>query len=69
MDCHASERYFTIAIFGDEPDLFRQDLVAIGPLVAEIFMFEIADADGRRQTDPGPWVYFKLTYEPSAQVS
>ena len=25
--------------------------------------------DGRTTTDAGPWVYYKLTYEPSAQVS
>ena len=24
---------------------------------------------GHRGTDDGPWVYYKLTYEPSAQVS
>ena len=26
------------------------------------------DDDRRRTTDAGPWVYYKLTYEPSAQV-
>ena len=33
-------------------------------------MFEIVndDDDGRR-TDAGPWVYYKLTYEPLVQVS
>ena len=40
----------------------------IRPLVAEIFMFEIVDDNGRG-TDAGPGVYYKLTYEPSAQVS
>ena len=25
--------------------------------------------DGRTTKDAGPWVYYKLTYEPSAQVS
>ena len=25
--------------------------------------------DGRRRRDAGPWVYYKLTFEPSAQVS
>ena len=25
--------------------------------------------DGRRRTDAGPWVSYKLTYEPLAQVS
>ena len=44
------------------------DKIEIGPLVAEIFIFEIVDDDGRR-TDAGPWVYYKLTYEPLAQVS
>ena len=29
----------------------------------------VDDDDGRRTTDAGPWVYYKLTYEPSAQVS
>ena len=42
----------------------------IGPAVSEK-IFEIVD-DGRtdgRRTDAGAWVYYKLTYEPSAQVS
>ena len=39
----------------------------IGQLVAEILKFEIVDDDGR--TDAGPWVSYKLTYEPSAQLS
>ena len=30
-------------------------------------MFDIVD--GRQTTDPGPWVSYKLTYEPLAQVS
>ena len=38
--------------------------------VLEKKMFEIVDDDvRRRQTDAGSWVYYKLTYEPSAQVS
>ena len=46
------------------------DLIVIGPLIAEIFMFEIVgDDDGRRRTDAGPWVYYKLTFESSAQMS
>ena len=35
-------------------------------------MFEIVDNDdGQREgrTDAGAWVYYKLTYEPSTQVS
>ena len=44
----------------------------IGPAVSEKKIFEIVD-DGRtddgRRTDAGAWVYYKLTYEPSAQVS
>ena len=32
-------------------------------------MFEIVDNDGRGRTDAGPCVYYKLTFEPSAQVS
>ena len=44
----------------------------IGPAVSEKKIFEIVDDDGRttdRQTDAGAWVYYKLTYEPSAQVN
>ena len=46
----------------------------IGPAVSEKKIFEIVDDDGRttddgRRTDAGAWVYYKLTYEPSAQVS
>ena len=40
----------------------------IGPAVSEKKIFEIVDDDGRR-TDAGAWVYYKLTYEPSAQVT
>ena len=43
----------------------------IGPAVSEKKIFEIVD-DGRtdgRRTDAGACVYYKLTYEPSAQVS
>ena len=44
----------------------------IGPAVSEKKIFEIVNDDGRRtdgRTDAGSWVYYKLTYEPSAQVS
>ena len=48
----------------------------IGPAVSEKKIFEIVDdgrTDGRTtddgRTDAGAWVYYKLTYEPSAQVS
>ena len=34
----------------------------IGPAVSEKEIFEIVD-------DAGAWVYYKLTYEPKAQVS
>ena len=42
----------------------------IGPAVSEKKIFEIVN-DGRTdgRTDAGGWVYYKLTYEPSAQVS
>ena len=42
-------------------------LALIGQAVSEEKMFEIVDNDG--WTDAGPWVYYKLTYELSAQVS
>ena len=42
-------------------------LLLIGQAVLEE-MFEIVNDDGRR-TDAGPWENYKLTYEPSAQVS
>ena len=32
-------------------------------------MFETVNNDDGRRTDAGPWIYYKLTYEPSAQVS
>ena len=38
----------------------------IGQAVSEEKVFE--NVNGRR-TDAGPWVYNKLTYEPSAKVS
>ena len=41
--------------------------VLIGPAVSE--MFEIVYDDDGRTTDAGPWVSYKLTYKPSAQVS
>ena len=43
----------------------------IGQAVSEKKKFEIVNdgqTDGRR-TDAGPWVSYKLTYEPLAQVS
>ena len=46
-------------------------LALIGQAVSEEKMFENVD-DGRRRTDrrtPDPWVSYKLTSEPSAQVS
>ena len=42
------------------------NLALIDQTVSEEKMFE--NVDGRR-TDAVPWVYYKLTYEPSAQVS
>ena len=47
-----------------------QNLALIGQAVSEKKMFEIVD-DGRTdgQTDAGALVYYKLTYEPSGQVS
>ena len=47
----------------------------IGPAVSEKKLFEIVDdgqMDGRTddgRTDAGAWVYYKVTYEPLAQVS
>ena len=45
----------------------------IGPAVSEKMIFEIVDDDDGRtddgRTDARAWVYYKLTYEPSAQVS
>ena len=44
----------------------------IGPAVSEKKIFEIVDDDRRTddgRTDAGAWVYYKLTYESSAQVS
>ena len=40
----------------------------MGQAVSKKKMFKIVDDDGRR-TDAGTWVYYKLTYEPLAQVS
>ena len=37
--------------------------------VSEKKIFEIVDDDDGRRTDAGSWVYYKLTCEPSAQVS
>ena len=45
----------------------RLHMNLVGQAVSEKKMFEHC---GRRTTpDAGPWVYYKLTYEPSAQVS
>ena len=51
---------------------FRYNLVAINPLVSEIFMFESVNTRTHARTDgpmPARLVYYKLTSEPSAQVS
>ena len=54
------------------PHTPQLNLVAIDPLVSEIFMFESVNThtdgrtDGRTPVRP---VYYKLTSEPSAQVS
>ena len=37
--------------------------------VSEKKMFEHCERTTDGRTDAGPWVYYKLTYEPSAQVS
>ena len=52
-----------------QPHDASDKMVAIGQLVAEIFMFEIVDDEDDRRTDAGLCVYYKLTYEPSAKVS
>ena len=44
------------------------DLALIAQAVSEKDMFEIVDDDDGQCTDAGPWVYYKLTYEPLAQV-
>ena len=46
-------------------------MALIGQAVSEKKMFEIVDDDDDdgRTTDAGAWVYYKLTYEPLAQVS
>ena len=49
---------FHIKFGFDWPSGFREDIEIVN------------DDDGRRrQSDAVPWVYYKLTYEPSAQVS
>ena len=51
---------------------FRYNLFAINPLVSEIFMFESVNTRTHARTDrrtPARLVYYKLTSEPSAQVS
>ena len=42
------------------------------PAVSEKKIFKIVDDDRRTtdgRTDDGAWAYYRLTYEPSAQVS
>ena len=54
------------------PNDASDNLVTIGPLVAEIFEFENVYARTHARTDartPDRPVYYKLTFEPSAQVS
>ena len=49
-----------------------QNFALIGQAVSEKKMFENVDGrttDGRRRRTPDPWVSYKLTGEPSAQVS
>ena len=36
-------------------------IIVIGPLVAEIFMFEFVDDDDGRRADAGPSVYYNLS--------
>ena len=51
---------------------FVPNLALIGQAVSEKKMFEHCGRrtdDGRRRTDAGQWVSYKLTYEPLAQVS
>ena len=45
------------------------NLAMNGQAVSEKKKFEIVYDGRRRRTDAGAWVYYKLTYEPSAQVS
>ena len=55
--------------FPSYPRMLHIDLALICPAVSEKEMFKhCGQTDGRR-TDAGPWLYYKLTYEPSAQVS
>ena len=54
------------------PMMLQLNLVTIGPLVAEIFEFENVYGRTHARTDartPDRPVYYKLTFEPSAQVS
>ena len=49
-------------------------MALIGQAVSEEKIFEIVDDgrrtdDDRRRKDAGAWVYYKLTFEPSAQVT
>ena len=56
---------------------FTLNLIKIGLLASEIFFFEIVDGrrtptdddDGRRRRTPDACLSYKLTREPSAQVS
>ena len=49
----------------------HKNLALIGQAVSEENAFENCGRQRRRRrtTDAGAWVYYKLTYEPSAQVS
>ena len=61
------------------PPYSRRLHIKFGQAVSEGKMLEIVDDDNDDertdertddgQTDAGPWVYYKLTYEHSAQVS
>ena len=67
---HIGHVTWTIDInFGSPfPRRLHINLALIGQAVTEKKTFEIVD--GRlRTTDAGPWVSYKLTYEPLAQVS
>ena len=46
----------------------HKNLALIGQAVSDK-MFETVDDVRGRRTDAGTWVYYKLTIEPSAQVS
>ena len=44
---------------------YKQNLALIGQVVWKMKMFDTVG----RQMHAGAWVYYKLTYEPSAQAS